>query len=100
MPEGTLHTVCSLGSRPSPLACCVCKWERPGTEAVSVITLNLQARGEGGRGEGGREVVRGVGREARDRQVKEKHKSRIANHGRKVLADRKRGRGLGGPLRY
>ena len=40
------------------------------------------------------------GREVRERQLKEKHKGRVANHNRRVLADRKRGRGFGGPPRY
>lgn len=82
-------------------------WHVPCSRALCVCLCAVQERGRGGgggRGEGGRGGGRGAGRggrEARDRQIKEKHKSRIANHSRKFLADRKRGRGgLGGMPRF
>lgn len=71
---------------------------RDGVERREVKTEGKgEGRGGGGRGGGGRG---GGGREVRERQLKEKHKGRVANHNRRVLADRKRGRGFGGPPRY
>ena len=62
----------------------------------------MGGRGRGGGGGGGRGGAgKGAGREGRDRQLKEKHKGRVANHSRKVLADRKRGgRGFSGPPQF
>ena len=63
-------------------------------EGVERREVRTEGKGEG-RGGG-----RGGGREVRERQLKEKHKGRVANHNRRALADRKRGRGFGGPPRY
>ena len=67
---------------------------------VTLMRRDQRQSEQGARGGRGGTWSTGGQRETRDRQVKEKHKSRVANHSRKFLADRKRGRGLGAPPRY